>query len=793
MEHFDKAFMEQLQAAFAVEAQEQLDEIVNGLEGLKEEDAKTRAGSLDSVFRATHSLKGASRAVNKRNIETICQAVESLFVRLQREEVMPSLDIQKLLYRVTDLLVLDLERPERVNQDVVDRLQEELQAAARGEVYVPPPTAEKQEDSPESDTVSESSSPQEDVPTTGSVQSSGPAAGMAEARAAPVRAVKQETLRVAQRRLNQVMRESEELLTVKLSADYQVVELIQLRDTIVEWKKAWQSMTPIFRQLVQLSSCTSGEHGQKLARTIEQMNQFYASFKEGLEPLEFHANAICQKAQNDAFTVARFVESLQNGMRELLMTPFSNTLSMMRKVVRDLAFDQQKQIELHISGGEVEADRRILEGLKDPLLHLVRNSVDHGIEPPEERSENHKPPMGNIWVSIAQGNAGKVEIVIEDDGRGINLGRVRKKLLEQFGWEAADVAAMDDEQVAASIFLPGFSTAAKITEISGRGVGMSVVRERVESLGGCVKVRARPGGGTVFSILLPVAVVTSRGILVQAAGERFIVPTPAVERMLKIPSDSVKSVECRDTITLDGVVYPLESLAGLLNLTPVPRDSARGYLLALVVRVGESALALEIDEVLQEQEVLVKGLGPQLVRVPNISGVAVLGNGILTPILNVHDLIKSSFHAEPDAVSSIGESEPGHRYSILVVDDSITSRMLLKNVFEGAGYDVEVAIDGAAAFDALKKDHFDALITDVEMPRMNGFVLSERVRSDPALAGLPVVLVTSLASQEDRERGIEAGANAYIVKSSFDQSNLLSVVERLLETRGVDNDSCLDR
>jgi two-component system chemotaxis sensor kinase CheA len=492
--------------------------------------------------------------------------------------------------------------------------------------------------------------------------------------------------------------------------------------------------------------------------------------------------SVCHHARQDATTVARAVDSLHEGMRGLLMMPFSGTLSMLHKTVRDLSAEQNKQVELKITGGNVEADRRILEGMKDPLLHLIRNSIDHGIEIPEERIAAGKPAQGTISIEISQLDAGKVHISIEDDGRGLNLERIRQALVDQKLESSEDVKLMDAERLAASIFLSGLSTSKKVTEISGRGMGMSVVRERVESFNGQVAVTPRKPCGTSFSIILPVTVAAFRGILIKTGTRQFVLPTPSVERMVRIPLSEVKTVEGRNTITVAGKVLPLELLSGLLELPPAERGTDRSDLLALIICAGGQRLALEVDEVLREQEVLVKGLGSQLVRVRNISGIALLGPGELAPILNVHDLVKSSIRGGTRPVTTAPVAGGKKKKSIMIAEDSITSRMLLKNVLESVGYHVEATVDGAAALAELKTGNFDALVSDVDMPRMNGFVLTERIRADRKLANLPVILVTSLASQEDKERGIEAGASAYIVKSSFDQSNLLSVLDRLLET-----------
>jgi two-component system chemotaxis sensor kinase CheA len=752
MVQIDEAFLKKLLAAFTVEAREHLDEITAGLRELQTGDESVRAKRLESIFREMHSLKGAARAVNKRNIETICQAVESLFSHLQKVQRIPPDSAWNILYRAADLIETDLENPEGVSKNEVDEVITALEQIGYGNGAVIPagkkePAIVKLEPVEKAETV---------------------------ATSAPR---KHESLRVSQERLEQVMRESEELLAFKLSANHRVEELEQLFKTINDWKKTWGGIAPVLRQLNQ-----PGVAGETLKTHLARLRQYLEQIQDGLDPLELKMASVCHHARQDATTVARAVDSLHEGMRGLLMMPFSGTLSMLHKTVRDLSAEQNKRVELKITGGDVEADRRILEGMKDPLLHLIRNSIDHGIEIPEERIAAGKPAQGTISIEISQLDAGKVHISIEDDGRGLNLERIRQALVDQKLESSEDVKLMDAERLAASIFLSGLSTSKKVTEISGRGMGMSVVRERVESFNGQVAVTPRKPCGTSFSIILPVTVAAFRGILIKTGTRQFVLPTPSVERMVRIPLSEVKTVEGRNTITVAGKVLPLELLSGLLELPPAERGTDRSDLLALIICAGGQRLALEVDEVLREQEVLVKGLGSQLVRVRNISGIALLGPGELAPILNVHDLVKSSIRGGTRPVTTAPVAGGKKKKSIMIAEDSITSRMLLKNVLESVGYHVEATVDGAAALAELKTGNFDALVSDVDMPRMNGFVLTERIRADRKLANLPVILVTSLASQEDKERGIEAGASAYIVKSSFDQSNLLSVLDRLLET-----------
>jgi two-component system chemotaxis sensor kinase CheA len=345
------------------------------------------------------------------------------------------------------------------------------------------------------------------------------------------------------------------------------------------------------------------------------------------------------------------------------------------------------------------------------------------------------------------------------------------------------VAEYGDQDLLAQVFQSGITTSPIITELSGRGLGLAIVREKVEKLGGTVSVTSTPDLGTTFRIVLPLTVATFRGLLVRLGEALFVLPAMHVSRVLRLKQEEIKTVEGRETICLNGGAVSLARLSAVLELpSPTPVQGSAELLPIVLLSSADTRIAFLVDEVLGEQEVLLKGLGQQLSRVRNFAGATVLGNGRVAPILNVTDLMKSAIKSASSARRSSDAVAGGAEAvrSVLVVEDSITTRTLLKNILETGGYAVVTAVDGIDALTSLKSSVFDIVVSDVEMPRMNGFELTAKIRSDKALAELPVILVTALASREDRERGIDAGANAYIVKGSFDQSNLLEVMGKLI-------------
>jgi two-component system chemotaxis sensor kinase CheA len=544
-----------------------------------------------------------------------------------------------------------------------------------------------------------------------------------------------DTVRMATGKLDTLLRQAEEMLAVKLAA------------------------------------------GQRAAE-LHEVTAAFAALRKSIPDPQIHAleerlAALSKHARQDHHDFSRMVDDLLEDSKQLLMLPCATFLNVLPKLVRDLCRDQEKEAELVVRGGEVEIDKRILEEMKDPLIHLVRNCIDHGVEKPDERARQGKPARATITVTVTQVAGNKVELAVSDDGAGIAVEKVKAAAVKH-GWTAeADADAL------ALIFQSGVSTSPMITEISGRGLGLAIVREKAEKLGGRVAVQTQPGVGTTFRILLPLTLATFRGTLVQAAGQTFVIPTTNVERVGRVRVAEIKTVENNETIAWEGKAVALVRLANVLELTVTSAmEDAPVWLTFVVVTAGEKRIAFGVEAVLGAQEVLVKPFGKPLVRVRNIAGATVLGSGTVVLILNVTDLLQSAVKARPVAQSAPARAV--ERKAVLVVEDSITSRMLLKNILESAGYRVRTAVDGLDALSQLKTAPFDGVVSDVQMPRLDGFSLTEKIRADRKLAALPVVLVTALGSPEDRERGVDVGANAYIVKSSFDQSNLLEALRRLV-------------
>jgi len=503
-----------------------------------------------------------------------------------------------------------------------------------------------------------------------------------------------------------------------------------------------------------------------------------------LRSLENKIISFTAQAEQDRHGTTRRVDDLLEDSKKLLMLPFSTMATIFPKLIRDLCRDQGKEADLIIRGGDVEIDKRILEEIKDPLIHILRNCVDHGVELPAERQQRTKPARATITIAVSAIDGNKVEIIVSDDGAGVDRQRVKDSAVRHGIISSAQAISLADAETLDLVFHSEVSTSPVVTAISGRGLGMTIVRARTEKLGGQVFIQSTPGSGMTLRMVLPLTLATFRGVLVSVSDRTFVIPAVSVERVLRIKPRDIQTVENRQVISVQGRALSLARLAAMLELPPKSTDDDSSPLSAILLHSSDVRIAFVVDQVLREEEVLVKPLRKPLARVRHIAGVTVIGSGKIAPVLNVNDLMQTARRrgAEPAPVGAIAKSAralQAPRKRVLVVEDSITSRMLLKGILESAGYAVRTAVDGVDAFTALREDRIDLVVSDVEMPRMNGFDLASRIRADNRLADLPVVLVSALESREEKERGIDVGASAYIVKSSFDQGNLLDAVRRL--------------
>jgi two-component system chemotaxis sensor kinase CheA len=480
----------------------------------------------------------------------------------------------------------------------------------------------------------------------------------------------------------------------------------------------------------------------------------------------------------DAFRdLSSVLRDLQERTMQVRMVPLSTITDALHRAVRDAARGLGKRVHWEARGVETELDRGILQQVSDPLIHLLRNAVDHGIELPAERLAAGKPEMGTVRVHAMQLGS-EVVIAVSDDGHGIDLERVRTSAQAR----GLDVTGLDSDQLLQLVFRSGISTADRVTPLSGRGVGLDAVRTNIDAVRGRVEVHSDPGKGSEFRLIVPITLAVLPCVLVEAAQQRYAIPMHSVVSVDAVKSASIDHVGGQVVLRIDDGTARVFELAGVLEgrASSEPTD---GYFVVLSVTTRRDAFV--VDRLVGQRDVVVKSLGGVLPRLEVFAGASIEPDGSILLVLDAQGLVdrasRSAARPSPQRDATSELTAPADvRARILVVDDALTVRELERSILERAGYEVSVAVDGSEALGRLAEQPVDLVLTDVEMPVMNGFELTEAIRADERWSNLPVLILTSRANDEDRHRGLDAGADGYIVKSSFDEGSLLSAIVGVL-------------
>ena len=471
--------------------------------------------------------------------------------------------------------------------------------------------------------------------------------------------------------------------------------------------------------------------------------------------------------------LSRLLIGLQEGTMRTRMVPVATVTDSLHRAVRDAARSLGKDVRWEVRGDDTELDRSVLHELADALLHLVRNAVDHGIDSPDERIARGKPAQAVVRLHAMQLGS-EVVIAISDDGAGIDLDRVRQRAIRS----GIDVEGLSDDEIIHLIFRSGFSTVDFVSDISGRGVGLDAVRSSVEGARGRVEVRSTAGVGSEFCIIVPITLAVLRCLLLETAGQRFAMPLYRVALAQAEETTTLLHAEGRRMLQVNGVPVPVSDLADVLGIAS--NRTGPGNYVIVNGAIGQHAFL--VDALVGQRDVVVKGFSALVPRLDVLAGASIESDGSILLVLDPPGLIEHSRRVDGRSIESDGAPITARRRvgRLLVVDDALTVRELQRTILERAGFDVTVASDGIEALAHLENETFDLVLTDVEMPRMDGFELTEHIRNHPTLANLAVLIVTSLASDADRERGMSVGADGYIVKSSFDEQSLLAAVDRLV-------------
>lgn len=769
---------------FQAEAVEHLSSLSDGLLKLEDDPSGADKELIHELLRNAHTLKGSARMLGLMHVGDIAHKMEDLFEAIEMDEMKPEPSVIDALLLGTDSIkeIIDCASQEKehsvdVNAVVasIDRIVEgggapvepepadEIEAAQEEEAAPKKPRKKKKagkkaapkakaakvkpdprkiepEGKPEDLTLDESREQEDLIPDVET-----PAQVSAET------AKELQTIRVEAHKLDDLLDMAGELMISKIKLEGRLLtvkELIEKADIINKFDP----------------SASNGDGWSEATGELKAMIQdFYNEYDEDIIELDL------------------FAQEIINHTLGLRVLPASVLFDKYRRMVRDIARELGKEIRLEITGGETELDKQIIEELNPVLMHLVRNACDHGVEMPEERKRAGKPTAGKISINAFH-KGHNVVIEITDDGSGIDPQEMRRIAVEKgiLNQQAAD--SISDEEARYLIFKQGFTSSKIITDLSGRGVGMDVVRTNMERIKGDIVVESDPGNYTKVSLTAPLTLSIMNALLIMCAGDVLCIPLTFVEETVRLDITQVKKEAGREVFNIRGVIVPLFRLADLLDFKGGRSVQAQKFLPVVVVRFRNQRLGLVVDRYLRDQEIVVKSLGNHLKDVDFVAGATILRKGEPALILNVFDIFQA---AEMTSATGIVEAFEEAKKSkkpprILVVDDSITTRIMEKGVLEAVGYEVELAVSAEEGIEKLEAASYDLVVSDIQMPGMDGFEFTEWIGADDRFKELPVVIVTSLASDEDKRRGIEVGARAYIVKGTFEHNQLLNSVKSLV-------------
>lgn len=590
----------------------------------------------------------------------------------------------------------------------------------------------------------------------------------------PVGSYRIETIRVETPKLDALMTQAGELTVTKIRIAHRLSEI----EALVSLWEEWSRDAFVNRFAFNTMERTHSQNG------LKQAHHFHHRTEERLDRLGLLINRLKSGLYEDSARLDVVANELEEGIRTLRLLPLSNIFQLFPRMVRDLSKQQGKEVNLVIEGGDTRADKRILEEMKDPLMHMIRNAIDHGLELPEERERLGKPRVATIWLKGYQ-TANNIVIEVIDDGRGLNLESIKQTALKRELIREADLATMTPSQIQSLIFAPGFSTRTFVTEVSGRGVGLDVVRANVERLKGSIQLDSTPGKGCTIRVQMGTTLATAHVLIVEVDAKPYAIPVECVQTTLLVRQEEIFSIEGCETILLHDQPVSIVRLADLLEFSSnqaaqSAQSAASKFLPCIILKIGEERLGLIVDALLDEQDVVLKPQSKLLKRVRNVAGATILGTGEVCMVLNPQDLFKSVRKRSTTATPQFSFQHNDRKQAILLVEDSITIRTQEKRILESAGYEVVTAVDGLDGFNKLRTRSFDAVVSDVQMPNLDGLTLAAKIRQYKEYSELPIILVTSLATEEDKQRGAESGANAYITKGTFDQKVLLETLRRLI-------------
>ena len=593
------------------------------------------------------------------------------------------------------------------------------------------------------------------------------------------------TLRVESKKLDELVNQMGELIIGRIKYKKNISELEKVLSDLVEWRN-FNHKSQSFVKYYDKKYLTSQNHIDYSTMSVFS-KQIFSIFQENSAKITKLTNKIInlQKSVDEEDSKLNLiVTQLESMIKNIRVLPLATIFHMFPRMIRDISKDTGKEIELLISGSETSADKKVIEEIKSPLMHIIRNSIDHGIETPQERIAAGKSPKGKIFL-FAKNLQNKIFIEINDDGRGIDVKKIVKRALEKNLITPKEADYLSDEQIMNIIFWPGFSTEQVVTELSGRGVGLDIVKTKISQLNGSVKVFSVPNQGTKITIELPISMSTLKAFIVEASSQYFAFPMSSIKNVMWVNDSDIYIRNNIKSIVIEGQTVNLFSLHELMKLPYTNESDKTKKKTVILIEVDNGLMGIIVDRILGDQNILQKKLEPPIMKLKNISGITTLANGDICLIIDLAQIYKTTYTPVEKPIATIpilNDSKikkTNENYKILIVDDSMTTRELLKNILNHWGYKYQMVKNPKEAFEYLYKENFDLILTDMEMPEMDGRLFVKELKRTTKFKDTPVIIISSFDTEQLAEDMPDV--NAFIKKSDFNQDYLLDVIEKLLK------------
>jgi two-component system, chemotaxis family, sensor kinase CheA len=735
-------------AIFKAETEERLTKLYNGL--IELEKQPDNSDLMKELNREAHTIKGSARVFGYNEIQDITHKVEDIFENVAQKKLVFNSAVADKVFKSLDIVSIILgkiAKEEKVDVDI-SGICSELDSLIEGG---------KDEKPAQNDNKLKTREPEKQESKT-----------LEASAASQPASVIEEYIRVPVSKVDKLLNLVGEMVINKIKSSQKSAQARKLSKLVREMQKKIADLDEMVK---------TGSSNSDVLKLLAQCNC-------DVQNLRGESASLYDRVSSEVLHLEPVIDELRDRMKAMRMLACSTIFDVFPHMIRDIASKQGKEVVLEITGGQTELDKKVLEGIKTPLMHILRNCVDHGIETPDKRVACGKPRQGTIKLSAFH-KAGNVIIEVADDGKGLDIEEVKQTALRKRCVSSQDIEKMTDKEIKNIIFTNGYSTSPMITDISGRGVGLDVVRHDIENLKGQIGLDSEKGEGTKFTLALPLTIAIIQVILVKTGNMIFALPMSGIEEIIKVKSSDISTIERKMAITVRGSVVPvlcLDDVLGLPLTNEIENEGKQDNEISVVITSSlDKRVGFIVDQIVSQEEIFIKGLGKHLGRIKNVSGAGILSTGEVVVILSIAGLIAQGRLSHPAVIDKgVVSKEKKKEKRILIAEDTLSTRELEKSILEANGYTVDTAVDGLDAVDNLGKTRFDLIVTDVQMPRMDGFEFCKTLRRNEKYKDIPVVMITALEKEEDKRKGLEAGVSAYIVKGAFDQANLLDAIERLI-------------